>query len=95
MTSVCVSAHGITACCCTQAWNLASPVAEPYREFADRWGNADFSKYVDILEQQADEAMQDADQVKIHAIPFRAFTGLCRCVHNQRCLRSVTTKPLH
>ncbi len=46
-----------------QAWNLANPVAEPYREFADRWGNAEFAKYVDILEQQADEAMQDADQV--------------------------------
>ena len=50
-------------CHCMQAWNLASPVAEPYREFADRWGNAEFSKYVDILEQQADEAIQDADQV--------------------------------
>ena len=57
-----------------QAWNLASPVAEPYREFADRWGNADFSKYVDILEQQADEAMQDADQVHSFAKPFRLQT---------------------
>ena len=46
-----------------QAWNLASPVAEPYREFAERWGNAEFSKYVEILEQQADEAMQAVDQV--------------------------------
>ena len=53
-----------------QAWNLASPVAEPYREFADRWGNAEFSKYVDILEQQADEAMQDADQVHSFAEPL-------------------------
>ena len=50
-----------------QAWQLASPVAEPYREFAERWGNADFSKYVDILEQNADEAIQDADEV--HHIP--------------------------
>ena len=51
-------------CCDTmQAWQLASPVAEPYREFAERWGNADFSKYVDILEQNADEAIQDADEV--------------------------------
>ena len=47
-----------------QAWQLASPVAEPYREFAERWGNADFSKYVDILEQNADEAIQDADEVR-------------------------------
>ena len=46
-----------------QAWQLATPVAEPYREFAERWGNADFSKYVDILEQNADEAIQDADEV--------------------------------
>ena len=46
-----------------QAWNLASPVAEPYREFAERWGNEEFCKYVEILEQQADEALQAADQV--------------------------------
>ena len=51
--------------CCVQAWNLASPVAEPYREFAERWGNSVFSKYVDILEQQADEAMQSASEVSI------------------------------
>ena len=50
-----------------QAWQLASPVAEPYWEFADRWGNADFSKYVDILEQNADEAIQNADEV--HCVP--------------------------
>ena len=46
-------------------------MAEPYREFADRWGNAEFSKYVDILEQQADEAMQDADQVVIQLLKSR------------------------
>ena len=51
--------------CCVQAWNLASPVAEPYHEFAERWGNSEFSKYVDILEQQADEAMQSASEVSI------------------------------
>lgn len=29
---------------CTQAWNLASPVAEPYLKFAERWGSLEFSK---------------------------------------------------
>lgn len=53
----------LRVCTCTQAWNLASPVADPYKEFAERWGNADFSKYVDILEQNADEAMQGANEV--------------------------------
>ncbi len=38
-------------------------MAEPYREFAERWGNTEFSNYVDILEQQADEAMQSASEV--------------------------------
>ena len=54
----------LRVCTCMQAWNLVSPVAEPYKEFAERWGNADFSKYVDILEQNADEAMQGANEVR-------------------------------
>lgn len=55
----------VSGLCCVQAWSLASPVAEPYREFAERWGTSVFSKYVDILEQQADEAMQSASEVSI------------------------------
>ena len=35
----------------------------PYREFAERWGSPEFSKYVEELQRQADEAMKDIDQV--------------------------------
>jgi thiaminase len=43
-----------------QAWQLAAPVAAPYDEFANRWGNPDFTVYVGLLERQADEVLRDA-----------------------------------
>jgi thiaminase/transcriptional activator TenA len=46
-----------------QAWSLAGPLPEPYREFAERWGNAEFTKYVDALQCQADEALLASSQV--------------------------------
>ena len=43
-----------------QGWQTHSPMSEPYIEFADRWGNPDFTNYVKLLEQQADSALADA-----------------------------------
>ena len=40
-----------------QGWQKHSPMLEPYAEFADRWGNAGFTAYVKVLEQQADSAL--------------------------------------
>jgi len=40
-----------------QAWQLPGPMKAPYDEFAERWGNHGFSSYVDMLAQQADEAL--------------------------------------
>lgn len=40
-----------------QGWQLPGPMAEPYTEFADRWGNPGFTDYVQLLAQQADEAL--------------------------------------
>lgn len=45
-----------------QGWQRHSPMPEPYTEFADRWGNAGFTDYVKVLEQQADGALAIADQ---------------------------------
>ncbi|MEM1239230.1 MAG: TenA family transcriptional regulator [Cyanobacteria bacterium P01_H01_bin.26] len=44
-----------------QGWQIHSPMPAPYGEFADRWGNATFTGYVDCLAQQADSALQAAD----------------------------------
>ena len=38
-------------------------MAEPYREFAERWGNPQFMEYVGVLEKQADEALAATNQV--------------------------------
>ena len=45
-----------------QGWQKHSPMPEPYTEFADRWGNAGFTEYVKLLEQQADEALANASE---------------------------------
>ena len=44
-----------------QGWQRHSPMPEPYTEFADRWGNTAFTNYVELLAQQADSALQSAD----------------------------------
>ena len=41
------------------------PVAEPYQEFAERWGNKEFGKYCQLLQQHADAALQQADEVSL------------------------------
>ncbi len=43
-----------------QGWQCHSPMAEPYAEFADRWGNPGFTDYVKMLEKQADSALSSA-----------------------------------
>ncbi|MFQ5864379.1 MAG: TenA family transcriptional regulator [bacterium] len=47
-----------------QAWQLAGPMAKPYDEFADRWGNPEFTAYVSLLEQQADEALAKSSEIE-------------------------------
>lgn len=41
-----------------QGWQLLGSIPEPYAEAASRWGNADFTEYVKLLEQQADEVLK-------------------------------------
>lgn len=43
-----------------QGWQLPGAMPEPYAEFASRWGNPEFTEYVKLLEQQADEALATA-----------------------------------
>ena len=45
-----------------QAWQIPGQMVQPYGEYADRWGNAEFTEYVKQLERQADEALTDADR---------------------------------
>ncbi|MGB3291518.1 MAG: TenA family transcriptional regulator [Phormidesmis sp.] len=47
-----------------QGWQRHSPMAEPYAEFADRWGNPGFTDYVKVLEKQADEALFTASETE-------------------------------
>jgi len=50
-----------------QAWKGHSPMPEPYTEFGDRWGNPNFSAYVEELARQADEALALADKTQQQA----------------------------
>jgi formylaminopyrimidine deformylase / aminopyrimidine aminohydrolase len=43
-----------------QGWQLPGAMPADYKEFADRWGNSDFTAYVKLLEQQADQVLQTA-----------------------------------
>lgn len=45
-----------------QAWQIPGVMAEPYQEFAERWGNTQFTEHVKLLEQQADEALQSVSE---------------------------------
>lgn len=55
-----------------QGWQLPGPMAEPYTEFADRWGNPGFTAYVHILAQQADAVLAVAPD-KVQQQAERAF----------------------
>lgn len=50
-----------------QAWRKHSPMPEPYTEFGDRWGNSNFSAYVEELARQANEAIAVADKTQHQA----------------------------
>lgn len=45
-----------------QAWQQPGDMVAPYDEFAQRWGNPEFTQYVKQLENQADQALSNVDQ---------------------------------
>ncbi len=64
-----------------QAWQLPGRMPVPYNEFANRWGNSDFTEYVKILEQQADEVLQTATN-DIQQQAEEAFVKVAKFEHN-------------
>jgi thiaminase/transcriptional activator TenA len=40
-----------------QGWQLPGPMPAPYHEFAERWGNPEFTEYVNLLADQANAAL--------------------------------------
>ncbi|MFQ5604951.1 MAG: TenA family transcriptional regulator [bacterium] len=59
-----------------QAWQLPGKMATPYDEFADRWGSPDFTAYVNLLAQQADEVLQEV-RPEIAERAEQAFLEVC------------------
>ncbi|MGB3509233.1 MAG: TenA family transcriptional regulator [Microcoleaceae cyanobacterium] len=45
-----------------QGWQLPGEMPPPYHEFANRWGNSEFTNYVKLLEQQTNEVLQNTSQ---------------------------------
>ena len=43
-----------------QGWQKPGTMPKPYAEFADRWGNPEFTDYVQLLAVQADEVLSNA-----------------------------------
>ncbi len=60
-----------------QGWQNHSPMAPPYEEFADRWGNPGFSDYVKVLENHADQALSAANETE-RAQAEQAFLEVAR-----------------
>ena len=60
-----------------QGWQLPATMPEPYAEFAHRWGNRDFTEYVKLLEQLANEVLSTADET-IQAEAESAFFKIAR-----------------
>lgn len=60
-----------------QGWQLSGEMPEPYKEFAERWGNTDFTEYVSMLERQADESLQNAPE-NIQKQAEAAFVNVAR-----------------
>lgn len=60
-TALCI--YIVSSCVVLQAWRNAMPIAEPYKEFADRWGSDGFQQYCKVLERQADATLQQASKV--------------------------------
>lgn len=42
-----------------RGWSSCLEAPAPYQEFAQRWGNADFTAYCDLLKQLANTALLD------------------------------------
>ena len=60
-----------------QGWQLLGKMPYPYDEFAERWGNPEFSEYVKYLEAQANEALKDAPE-KVQKQAEDAFLQVVR-----------------
>ena len=60
-----------------QGWQLLGKMPYPYDEFAERWGNLEFTEYVRYLESQADEALQNAPE-KVQQQAEEAFLQVAR-----------------
>lgn len=64
-----------------QGWQLPGKMPAPYNEFAQRWGNTDFTKYVKLLSQQADEVLETA-QEDIQKQAEESFLRVAKFEHN-------------
>ncbi|MBN3909415.1 MAG: TenA family transcriptional regulator [Nostoc sp. NMS1] len=64
-----------------QGWQLPGKMPAPYDEFAQRWGNTDFTKYVKLLSQQADEVLETA-QEDIQKQAEESFLMVAKFEHN-------------
>lgn len=82
-------------CTGMQAWKRVMPVAEPFREFADRWGNDDFGQYCQLLQQHADCALQQADQVIIYHSKTHACDTGHECLTPNRSKTHDATETMH
>lgn len=58
------SIHGMHHAPVRQAWAGVMGGDSRYQEFAERWGSADFSTYVEQLRSHADKALQTASVVR-------------------------------
>ena len=45
-----------------QGWQLPGEMLMPYNEFANRWGNPEFTNYVKLLEAQANDVLASASK---------------------------------
>lgn len=64
-----------------QGWQLPGKMPAPYNQFAQRWGNSDFTKYVKLLSQQADEVLETA-QEDIQKQAEESFLRVAKFEHN-------------
>lgn len=67
------------------------PIAEPYQEYAERWGSEEFNQYCKLLEQHADAALQHASKVLLH----QYILNMCISAHlHKRVTGALPTLPL-
>lgn len=60
-----------------QGWQKPGVMAQPYQEFAQRWGNPGFTDYVMLLQQQADQALAAVAET-VHQQAESAFLKIAR-----------------